>query len=401
MKYITVILTIFLLLYTSTVIMRSESSSLGGSSLEKKMTIQSMFSELNQNKEISIIQKFISSFHRNRINYGLEDFSFCPEDIELSDDGFHGSYPDFLPLAEWWYFDAVFNNGYSAQMSIIVFSQPYQDSILFSILNIYRDTELISHKQSKHFLENFSIHSADSVETHGSKSSSFLGIGIDEKKIIDAYVNTYTGNWEFSISLDMGDTAANLLFVGETKGFKGFTPISKWAVILPRAQVSGKLYICGEEILVSGIGYHDHNWEVTLGSIINFGWYWGRINSDSYTITWAEILKTWFLRKPLIVINDKNGGYRNIESNDIEITAGDFKLTNWLLVPHSFDIVVQTENVSIKVHMQALNTHHNMVIPIMNYWRYHMKCNGYITVESQTEIIDDVAISEFLKFGPY
>ena len=121
----------------------------------------------------------------------------------------------------------------------------------------------------------------------------------------------------------------------------------------------------------------------------------------SYSITWADILKTWYLDQPLLVINEKNGDYQSIKSEHIKINAGDYRFTKWLLVPHSFDIIIQTDNVLVNIHMEALNTHYNSIIYIINYWRYHMKCTGYITVGSKTEIIDDIAITEFIRFRPF
>jgi len=147
---------------------------------------------------------------------------------------------------------------------------------------------------------------------------------------------------------------------------------------------------------------HDHNWEVTVEAALNFGWYWGKINSDTYTIVWSDILTTWYWDQPLIVISENNGGYQNIERDDIQLEVGDLRLTNWMLIPHSFDIAVQTENVSLNVHMQSLDVHYDPLIGgIMNYWRYHLKCTGFITVGSHTELIDDVVMAEFLRFRPY
>ena len=43
-------------------------------------------------------------------------FKFIPSNLSIKDDAFHGSTaPRFT---EWWYFDAVFDNGYSIQLSV-------------------------------------------------------------------------------------------------------------------------------------------------------------------------------------------------------------------------------------------------------------------------------------------
>jgi hypothetical protein len=35
---------------------------------------------------------------------------------------------------------------------------------------------------------------------------------------------------------------------------------------------------------------------------------------------------------------------------------------------------------------------------LMDYWRYHVKCTGSVTIDSVTESIDNLYIAEFLKF---
>ena len=47
-------------------------------------------------------------------------FSFSPSDIKMQDDAFHESKSS--RYAEWWYFDAVFDNGYSIQVAVRILS---------------------------------------------------------------------------------------------------------------------------------------------------------------------------------------------------------------------------------------------------------------------------------------
>ena len=393
MRRVTILLTIFLLLSMPLVSMGVESFSIKRSFLEKEIDGSTLLSKLNLDGVVCNFQKKIRSFYMNKADDGdgYWDFTFSPEDIELEDDAFHrADVSSSSHFVEWWYFDAVFDNGYSAQVAVRVMSLLDQDIIIFSRLDIYKDSQLISHKQYMHFLEDFQA------------SAVVPCVLINKKEVIRGYIDRDTGDWTYDISFDMGDVSADLHFVGCTKGYKGVTPGGKWAVILPRANVTGKLFVEGREIEVRGIGYHDHNWEVTMETALNFGWYWGKINSDTYTIVWADILTTWYWGQPLVVISENNGGYQNIEQDDIQFDVGDLRLTNWMLIPHSFDIIVQTENVSLNVHMQSVDVHYDPIIGgIMNYWRYHMKCTGFITVGSQTELIDDVVIAEFLRFRPY
>jgi len=393
MRRVTILLTIFLLLSMHLVNIGVESFSVKRSILEKEIDGSTLLSKLNLDGVVCNFQKKIRSFYMNKADDddGYWRFSFSPEDIGLEDDAFHRADASYLShFTEWWYFDAVFDNGYSAQAGVRIMSLFDQDIVIFSRLDVYKDNRLVSHNYRMYFSEDFYA------------STSVPWVLINQKEVMRGYIDRDTGNWTYDISFEMGDISADLHFVGCTKGYKGVTPGGEWAVILPRADVTGELFVEGEEIKVRGVGYHDHNWEVTAEAALNFGWYWGKINTDTYTIVWADILTTWYWNQPLLVINKNNDGYQNIEQDDIHFTVGDLRLTNWMIVPHSFSIVVHTENFSLDVEMQTLGIHYTPILgSIMNYWRYHMKCTGFIIVGSRTELIDDVVIAEFLRFRPY
>jgi predicted secreted hydrolase len=359
---------------------------------DKKIAIPNIFSKLNSKIIFfNSLTKMISLNKNKIINDNIWDFSFSPEDIELKDDAFHRTDDlDLLHYTEWWYFDAVFENGYSVQMTIRVLSLLNQELFIFSRLDIYKNTTLISHNQEIHFLEDFYA------------STEVPYVKLNGKEMINGYINKDNGEWTYDISFNLKNSSAILNFVGCTKGYKGTTPGGKWAVILPRAKVNGTLLIDGKQIDVQGIGYHDHNWEVTAEAALNFGWYWGRINSNNYTFVWADILTTWYWGQPLLVINEKNGSYQNIEQKDIQFSIGKVRLSNKMIIPQTFKIKVKTDNISIDLYMDSLNVHYDPFFNgIMNYWRYHMDCKGFINIGSQTEIIDDIIIAEFLKFRPY
>jgi len=56
-----------------------------------------------------------------------------------------------------------------------------------------------------------------------------------------------------------------------------------WTNALPRASVTGKLFIDGQTIPVKGEGYHDHNWGDVEMSHSFAGWGWGRnVRSEIY-----------------------------------------------------------------------------------------------------------------------
>jgi hypothetical protein len=314
-------------------------------------------------------------------------FVFSPLELSLKDDAFHGS--DALNFTEWWYFDAALNNGYSVQMSVRVLSILKRTIFFaFSRLDIYKDGILKSHKRKIYFGKKFNA------------SSDFPLVTLGGKQVIKGHKDKANGKWLYDLLFELNDTSANLRFVSCTKGWKGKNPGGDWwGVVLPRALVSGKIKIKNKEIEVNGIGYHDHNWDVKASAARNnLGWFWGKINSDNYTLTWATIFKTRFLGQPLLVINKKNGGYINIEPENIQFIGKDVRMENGKPIPHSFVLDAHNEDVSLHINMKVLEIHHVRMMLTMNYWRYHMKCKGSITVDSKEEGIDETHIAEFLRF---
>ncbi|MEM0466791.1 MAG: hypothetical protein QXX20_04260 [Candidatus Thermoplasmatota archaeon] len=312
------------------------------------------------------------------------DYGFNPTDITLSDDGFHRS--DMFHFIEWWYFDAIFENGYSAQMSIRVVNA-FDLGIVYSRLDIYKHGILLSHNQESYLFDMFIASSSQPL------------VYLDGKKIIQGYIDEKTDTWIFDVCFSFSQASADLRFIGLTKGWKGQLPGGDWwGVILPQAAVTGSLTLHDQSIPVSGRGYHDHNWEVTASAGLNFGWFWGKISSEKYAVTWSTILSTRFIRQPILVINTQCGGYLNIPSPDIDFAACNYSFDSGLLSPHSFSLVVHTSDVDMKIDIEVLSVHHDRILAVLNYWRYHVKCTGFITLQGVTEPIDSIEIAEFLRF---
>jgi hypothetical protein len=320
----------------------------------------------------------------NRSNGTPDTYIFSPQEIILKDDAFHGS--KGTHFSEWWYFDAALNNGYSIQLSVLIASA-LKLSLLFFRFDLYKDGHLMSHKRKIHLLKDVQI----------SKEKPFIKLG--DKTIVQGSFNEKTGNLIYDISVAIEDISAELQFIGTTKGWKGKHEANDWwAVVLPRASVNGTITLQKETITVHGNGYHDHNWNTKIFALKNIGWYWGKIYSDRTAITWANILRTKVKVHPLLVINTIHNGYINVLPKDFCFNATDISEENGKMIPHVFTLDVQTTAVTLHVIMKTVDIHHVKIFQLMDYWRYHVKCTGSITVDSNTESIDDLYIAEFLKF---
>jgi hypothetical protein len=377
MKKTIAVITIILLLSSPTmgIYIQKETSTLKKTYFEKLNNILPP-----QSKIIKLID------HLAQGDDNFNDFSFSPEDIELQDDAFHGA--DTLHFSEWWYFDAVFNDDYSFQTSLHVLSVINQ-GFAYLTINLYKDNNLILNEKKLFPLSDLYL----------SKDAPL--IMIDGKQFMMGHIDTITGDWIYDISFENDDILLDLQFIGATEGWKGTTPAGGWGVILPRAEVNGKIMVESREFELEGVGYHDHNWDVKISTALNFGWFWGKVNSNNYTITWSKIMKTWFLDKPLIVVNEKNNGYMNIEPENIIITVEDLRFKDRMLIPYAFNIDAHNEYVSLNIDIEVLETHYSSIMSMINYWRYHVNYSGLITVGLKTEVIDEKNVAEFVRFRFY
>lgn len=319
-----------------------------------------------------------------QFNRLTDTFEFSPQDIILKDDAYHGS--KGLQFTEWWYFDAALNDGYSIQFSARILSG-LKLSFLFVRFDIYKEGHLTVHKRKIHLLKDVEI----------SKEKPFIKIA--KRTIMNGHLDEKTGNIIYDVSFKMDEVSAEFQFIGTTKGWKGRHEADDWwAVTLPRAQVTGTITIDQEITKVNGSGYHDHNWNVKIFALKNIGWYWGKIYSDRTAITWANILRTTVKVQPLLVINTIHKGYINVPPRNLHLIATDISKENGKMIPHVFTLDAETNTITLHVTMKTVDIHHVKIFPLMDYWRYHVKCTGSVTVDSETESIDNLYIAEFLKF---
>ena len=313
-------------------------------------------------------------------------FVFEPIDADIKDDAFHGSnYPRYT---EWWYFDSILDNGYSAQMSVRVLSIIKNRFIpVFQRLDLYKDGELIHHNKKRYSFKKFE------------KSKELPSVKLDGKQVIKGYINK-EGKLVYDLSFDVKNTSADLKFVSLTKGWMGNNPgRDMWAVLLPRAKVTGTLKIDGDEIKVKGHGYHDHNWDVRYAAAKNnLGWFWGKINFNNFTTIWATIFKTRSIGQPILVVNEIEGNYYNIKPKDITFIGSNLKNDSGKNIPYTFKLKAKTNEVDLDIDMNVTKTHHDKIMLRYHYWRYHVHCTGHIKIKNKMEKVDKLQIAEFLNF---
>jgi predicted secreted hydrolase len=309
------------------------------------------------------------------------------EDIELKDDAFHGSHKYFS--MEWWYFDAILNDDYALHAGFKVYSLR-NVGVVYPIIEIYKGRDLIVRILKPYLLESLSA------------STSYPSVKVDGQSIIEfdrEEFNT-SGRWKYTVSVNINNQGVNLTFIGTTTGWK-YTILGReeWAVILPKADVFGTITVDGETINVTGRGYHDHNWNFTIGTKVReWGWYWGRLTGETYTLIFA-----WFMKSPLkfdnlVVLNRDNGGYIEIDPKDIQLSFTTYTWKNGIRIPSSFRLSIENTSIKVDVFMNTLSIH-LIGPPLVHYWRYFVNVNGFISIDDDIEnFIDSIQMFEFMRF---
>ncbi len=312
--------------------------------------------------------------------------SFIPEPITLADDAYHT--PTITPSTEWWYFDASLDTNHTVQFSIHRY-EIY--AMKFSVINLniyYQGSTLIKHRE---------IDYMDTIHYDQNKPL----IIKNNEILMNGEQDNQNDSFLYTIQYKTNNASLSLTYQGITKGWKGTTPAGKWAVPLPQATVQGTITHNNETIAVSGEGYHDHNWDVTIYSGFNFGWIWGKTKTAHYAITWSTILVTWFHRKPLLVINKYQDGFTYIPEDSLTITPTAIAYKNGFLIPTQLNITGHTDTLTLSAEITIETSDYQSVLGLINYWRFHIHTTGTIQTDEYIEDIDDYDIAEFIRFRFY
>ena len=63
------------------------------------------------------------------------------------------------------------------------------------------------------------------------------------------------------------------------------------------------------------------------------------------------------------------------------------------------DDKVNGKPIKADVKMEVKETHFDKVMIIAPYWRYHVKAEGYISIGSKKEKVNEIQMMEFLRFS--
>ena len=327
---------------------------------------------------------------KNIINHSKSKFLKAVE-INPKDDSHHNNFK-FIEI-EWWYFDAIFENGYSIHIGFRTY-HIRKIGLVQSRINVYKDGKLISKNLKIDFFSKFFV------------NKNFPTIKINDKTIVHFDEDAYKNNkqWIYKINLSINDNQVDLLFKGVTEGWKIETPDTCWAVALPKAIVTGEIRINGQKIQCRGVGYHDHNWGYSpVTAMNNLGWYWGRARSETMTVTWAKTIQDRLNKQTISVLNIDHDTFYNINPEKIKIFTLDYEIKKGKKVPKIINLEINDDTtnnfcINSNVTMEIIDIQYTRIFTI-KYWRYHVLTKGKVSIDNKCENFFDIPqIIEILKF---
>lgn len=182
---------------------------------------------------------------------------------------------------EWWYFDAHFDNGYH----LVVALHPH----LFNVSG--RPAAIAVHLYGpggRKAVEVATFGPSEVVSTAGR-----CDVRLGRSQAWDA------GD-HYGLHVEQGSIRADLRYEREIGGVQIGTGVLlvdpanersfHWVIPLPRARVSGSLWVGGRRLTVGGVGYHDHNWgNLDLSRVVR-RWTWGHVITDGDTMIFWDLL---------------------------------------------------------------------------------------------------------------
>jgi predicted secreted hydrolase len=327
--------------------------------------------------------------------YTYEYLEACA--IEPRDDAFHGIIN--LTDVEWWYFDAIFDNGYSLHVGFRVY-QMRNSGFLQMRINIYQDGNVKVEKFLMRLLPDVDL------------SPSVPRISLMNKPVAFLDIEHYkqTGKWRYLLQLTIDDVTVDLCFDGTTPGWKIETSSTCWTTALPKATVKGTISLGNGILQVKGIGYHDHNWGYSASTMFsNIGWFWGRITGKNLNLTWAKTMKTPTKGDLLAILNRDSGentqaAYQSMNPKDILLKVEALMKNHGRWIPSVFSLKTRQSSqgidrsLSVNIEMNTIDVQHTRIF-FAHYWRYHIETSGILQFGSQQEELRGKhQIIEFLSF---
>jgi len=293
---------------------------------------------------------------------------------------------------EWWYFDTKIKDG--STLVIVFYTKNVLD--INKPITPYVSVNM-SDPDGKPIISRMYI--GDNGDYQFSKDQCDVRIG----------KNTVKGDLRnYAIHLDFDDIQADLKLRGTIPSWRPETGhaffVSEsgesyfaWFPAVPQGEVQGTLRIDGNNQVVEGSGYHDHNWGNALITEQMHDWYWGRAEVGPYTVISSWITTTqkfggqsggtfvlWRDGKLLA----EEGKYATCQLDDVYVDPGTKKpVANRLTYDYNdgtkhYRVIYEREkDIENVVFINKLSGLKYLVAKIIGFDGAYLRFSGTVTIE--------------------
>jgi len=251
------------------------------------------------------------------------------EPLKAVEDGLHTSIGT-RGTFEWWYFDAHLDSGHT----VVVFfhaSNPNPGLAGKSGLEL-----VLVRPDGKRIQQFIKYPKSDFI---ASREKADVKVGKNYLKV--DYPDS--GLPVYEIAIKEKDLDFHLVYKSQVNGWKPGTGTStfanlgnfSWVVPMPKAAVEATVRDGEQTFKSRGVGYHDHNWlDFQFAKIIDY-WMWGRIYSESFTVSYAFIQCNRKMEHHAVkVLMLAEGKEVVLSTGNFDFIKGDFEYNP--LAKHSF-----------------------------------------------------------------
>ena len=213
-----------------------------------------------------------------------ERYGIVRGEVAPWEDGFR-TRPGGPGTFEWWYFDAVLDDG-----STLV--------INFMVKDIRGGSGI---KQPARPVVTFELDRPDGTHVERARhSGDDFAFGTDRCDV-RVGTSTFTGDLHtYQIHVDIDGVVADVTLTGQVPPWRPETGhilfgdehprLFAWLPSVPQGTVQATLTVDGETRTLTGTGYHDHNWgDAAMQQLIHH-WYWARAEAGGYCVIASDII---------------------------------------------------------------------------------------------------------------
>ncbi|MEM0466194.1 MAG: hypothetical protein QXX20_01130 [Candidatus Thermoplasmatota archaeon] len=302
-----------------------------------------------------------------------------PTDITLLDNAYNIT--SYWSL-QWWYFDALFTNNYSIHVGILSIGTQGKTGFFLLRISLYDHATIVARLHRVIPLRMMQFSPAEPR------------LQLQGKELLSTFYDA-ENHLCVSLNLSIKTVSANLIFISQIQGWKGYTGHGMWGCPVPRAVVVGTLQWDDTIFMVKGVGYQERGFDVRR---FHKSWFWGKFSSTHFSIIFSQNMKNrWCEDFFLVMINRDTLNYTSIHRENIKLTHIQYQYHHGKLIPleSMFEIHEDDIDVAVRFSVQSIDFH---MLGMLRYWRFHMLVTGTISIADQQESVNETQIMEYCHF---